>query len=77
MCDVPRHYAERACPQTVRLMHQGLQCGAQASDLPEQKTHPLFSFEPMALNTVKNRSFTIQVTFYTIVQIGRVLKILD
>jgi len=51
--------------------------GAQASDRPKQKTRPLFCFEPMALNTVKNGNLTIRVTFHTIVQIGRVLKILD
>ena len=51
--------------------------GAQASDPPKQKTCPLFSFEPMALNTVKNRNFTIRVTFHTIVQVGHVRKILD
>ena len=51
--------------------------GAQASDPPKQKTRPLFCFELMALNTVKNRNLTIRVTFHTIVQIGRVLKILD
>ena len=50
---------------------------AQASDPPKQKTRPLSSFEPMALNTVNNRNFTIPVTSHTIVQIGRVLEILD
>ena len=51
--------------------------GAQASDPPKQKTRPLFNFKSMTLNTVKNRNFTIQLTFRTIVQIGCALKILD
>ena len=56
--------------------YQGLRCQASTySDPPKQKTRPLFSFEPMALNTVKTRNFTVRLT--SIVQIGRVLEILD
>ena len=42
MREVSCHYAERACPETDRLMHQGLQytSGAQVSD-PQSRKHAL------------------------------------
>ena len=53
MRDVSRHYAGRACPQTVRLITKATVVTDQASDPSKQKTHPLFRLNRWPLILLK------------------------